>query len=101
MPSARLAPAASRGKNMEAHEQVTTGPPRSPGIPRAMVLTVSFALPGESGFLVTIAGGRFPAGLTPASRRQDHTTSPSRAGQPALMAANIYINVSRPQCGYG
>ena len=24
-----------------------------------------------------------------------------RAGQPALMAANIYINVSRPQCGQG
>jgi hypothetical protein len=23
------------------------------------------------------------------------------AGQPALMAANIYINVSRPQCGHG
>jgi hypothetical protein len=29
-----------------------------------------------SGLVVTIARGTLPAGLTPASRRQDHTTSP-------------------------
>jgi hypothetical protein len=31
----------------------------------------------RSGFLVTVACGVFSANLTPASRRQDHTTSPS------------------------
>jgi hypothetical protein len=30
-----------------------------------------------TGFLVTVAGGILPANLTPASGRQDHTTSPS------------------------
>jgi hypothetical protein len=33
--------------------------------------------------------------------RDDVCLRPCRAGQPVLMAANIYINVSRPQCGYG
>src|ERR1700732_3581193 len=33
--------------------------------------------PRRSGFLVTVAGGVLTANLTPASRRQDHTTSPS------------------------
>jgi hypothetical protein len=42
-----------------------------------MVLTVSFALSLVIGFLVTVAGGIASANLTPASRRQDHTTSPS------------------------
>jgi hypothetical protein len=33
--------------------------------------------PRRSGFLVTVAGGVLTANLTPASRRQDHTTLPS------------------------
>ena len=33
--------------------------------------------PWRSGFLVTIAGGANPTNLTPASRRQDHTSLPS------------------------
>jgi hypothetical protein len=33
-----------RVQNKKAHEQVTTVTPESPGIPRAMVLTVSFVL---------------------------------------------------------
>jgi hypothetical protein len=52
--------------------------PESPGIPRAMVLTVSFALSPVTG----LSCHRRPrkllsANLTPASGRQDHTTSPS------------------------
>jgi len=31
-------------KNKKAHEVVTTGSPEQPGIPRAMVLTVSFVI---------------------------------------------------------
>ena len=36
--------------------------------------------PRRSGFLVTVTCGVFSTSLTPASRRQDHTTSPSASG---------------------
>jgi hypothetical protein len=43
-----------------------------------MVLTAYFVLPGEPGFLATIPGAMqsIVTKLTPASGRQDHTTSP-------------------------
>jgi hypothetical protein len=42
-----------------------------------MVLTVSFVLSPVIGRFVTVACEIDSANLTPASRRQDHTTSPS------------------------
>src|SRR3954452_5506033 len=86
----RAAPAVSRAKNKKAHEVVTTGSPEQPGIPRAMVLTVSFVISPVIGLcchrrLANMADPRPvgptspPQNLTPASRRQDHTTSPSAA----------------------
>src|SRR4051794_28647936 len=48
-----------------------------PAFPHAMVLTVSSVIFPVIGFVVTVASGILPARLTPASRRQDHTTSPS------------------------
>ena len=42
-----------------------------------MVLTAYFALSPVIGFLVTVVGEISFTNLTPASRRQDHTTSPS------------------------
>ena len=51
---------------------------KTPGIPRAMVLTVSFVLSPVIG-LVCHRRWQIIANLTPASRRQDHTTSPSAA----------------------
>src|SRR6202011_1210640 len=51
--------------------------PESPGTPRAMVYGLYRALPGEPGFLATVAGGIASTDLTPASGCQDHTTSPS------------------------
>jgi hypothetical protein len=45
-----------------------------------MVLTVSFVLSPVIGLLVTVVGAiaeAIVAGLMPASRHQDHTTSPS------------------------
>jgi hypothetical protein len=42
-----------------------------------MVLTVSFVLSPAIGFFVTVISSALAASLTPASRRQDHTTSPS------------------------
>src|SRR6476620_7999156 len=38
--------------------------------------TAYIALSPVIGFLVTVTGGKLPADLTPASRRQDHTSSP-------------------------
>ena len=49
----------------------------SPGIPRAMVLTVSFVLSPVIGLSCHRRLRFVSANLTPASRRQDHTTSPS------------------------
>src|SRR5712664_3182312 len=60
-----------------------------PAFPHAMVLTVSFVLPGDRALLPPSPADMFlskpgwadltSANLTPASGRQDHTTSPSTA----------------------
>jgi hypothetical protein len=42
-----------------------------------MVLTVSFALSPVTGLVATVTAQKLLRGLTPASGRQDHTTSPS------------------------
>ena len=42
-----------------------------------MVLTVSSVISPVTGLFATVLGGITPAKLTPASGRQDHTTSPS------------------------
>jgi hypothetical protein len=42
-----------------------------------MVLTAYFVISPAIGFVATVVGGMIPANLTPASRRQDHTTSSS------------------------
>jgi hypothetical protein len=68
--------------------------PESPGIPGAMVYGLFRALPGEPGFLATVASGIASANLTPASGRQDHTTSPSAL---ALFVSSIFASTaSRP-----
>jgi hypothetical protein len=45
------------------------------------------ALPGDQGFVDTVTGGKDSAGLTPTSRRQDHTTWPS-ASAPFVKGAS-------------
>jgi hypothetical protein len=50
---------------------------RQSDIPCAMVLRLISRSPRRSGFIVTVACDAATANLTPASRRQDHTTSPS------------------------
>jgi hypothetical protein len=53
-----------------------------------MVLTVSFVLsPAIRICFVTVASGIASANLTPTSRRQDHTTSPSASASPVSRAA--------------
>jgi hypothetical protein len=49
---------------------------RHSGLPCAMVLTVSFMLSPVTGFLSPSPAESYSANLTPASGRQDHTTSP-------------------------
>ena len=54
---------------------VTTVTPETPGIPRAMVLTVSFGLSSVTGLSCHRRPRKLPsANLTPASGRQDHTS---------------------------
>jgi len=47
-------------KNKKHTSIVTTGSPETPGIPCAMVLTVSFVLSSVTGFVVTVIGGVDP-----------------------------------------
>jgi hypothetical protein len=75
VPAAPIAPCAKGSKHTVVDHR-STG---TPGFPRAMVLTVSFALSSVTGLFVTVAlrEASFPKNLTPAPGRQDHTTSPS------------------------
>jgi len=84
------APIAPRAKLVVHTSVATTGPPGSPGIPARNGFNDLFrALPGDRALLppssadmVLSAPGRADtpsANLTPASGRQDHTTSPSAA----------------------
>src|SRR5882757_11197957 len=72
-----------------------------------MVLTVSFVLPGDRALLPPSPCGlkvlsspvepnEPPQDLTPASRRQDHTTSPSASSAVVLHAANRSRRAIRP-----
>jgi hypothetical protein len=60
--------------------------PESPGIPRAMVYGLFRALPGDRAFLPP-SPALLSANLTPASGRQDHTSSPS-ASAPFVIGAS-------------
>jgi hypothetical protein len=93
-----------RVQSSECKSTLTTGTPDSPGAPTRDGLRLISYSPRRSGFLVTVAseyGFVEPgwadiasADLTPASRRQDHTSSPSatapfvfRAGHRSRQAA--------------
>jgi len=71
------APAASRAKNRKHTSVVTTSSPKSPGIPARNGFTAYIALSPVIGLSCHRHRQVIPANLTPASRRQDHTTSPS------------------------
>ena len=76
MPGARRA--RSLACKVKKHTSiVTTATPVTPGIPRTMVLTVSFVISPVIGLCCHRRLAFVTQDLTPASRRQDHTTSPS------------------------
>ena len=79
--------------NKKCRRQVPQVQPRHPGIPRAMVLRIIRDLPGERAFLPPSPAQRKSvlASLAPASRRQDHTTSPSAAACTRLAQAAASI----------
>jgi hypothetical protein len=71
-------PGAGRTRDLACKEscalrtQASTGQPKHSGIPCAVVYDLLCALPGVSGFLVTVAVQIVLHNLTPASRGQDH-----------------------------
>src|ERR1700722_139493 len=69
-------PRVQRVESTRVRHHRSTG---TPGLPCAMVLTVSFALSPVIGLVChrRPQEALLPRNLTPASRRQDHTTSPS------------------------
>src|SRR6202165_387879 len=69
---------------------VTTGPPGSPGIPARNGFNGFLrALPGDRAFL-SPSSALLLADLTPASRRQNHTTSPSASASFVRNAARVH-----------
>ena len=62
----------------DAHEYSQRSHRKSPGIPARNGFNGFLrTLPGDRAFLSPSLRGLIPRNLTPASRRQDHTTSPS------------------------
>src|SRR5664280_2794950 len=91
MPGARCTRSLVR-KVVVAHEVVTTVAPGSPGIPARDGFNSLFrALPGDRAFLSPSLADLSSANLTPASRRQDHTTSPS-ASQAHLVTSAARVH---------
>src|SRR2546421_13108269 len=70
------APAVSCAKNCTVGAHEHTGQRKHSDIPCAMALRLTSCSPRWSGLVVTVISGILPADLAPASRRQDHTTSP-------------------------
>ena len=78
----------------------TTGSAGTTGLPRAMVLRLIRGLPGEPGFLATVVSQSSLRNLAPASRHQNHTTSPYALA--SFARANCTPTPSRPShpCPY-
>src|ERR1700742_951824 len=64
-------------KNGKHANKSTTGSPERSGIPCAMVLTVSFVVSPETGFVVSVGDNARALHRTSASGCQDAMTSPS------------------------
>jgi len=87
------APAAACAEIVELSTRVRQVTPETSGIPRAMVYGLFRNLPGDRAFLSPSLAD-IAANLTPASRRQDHTTSPSASALSSR--APLASTASRP-----
>jgi hypothetical protein len=90
MPGARCA--RSLACKIESTRVSHHGHTGSPGIPRAMVLTVSFVLSPVIGLVCHRhrRDAKHHHHLTPASRRQDHTTSPSASSAVVIGTISVH-----------
>ena len=107
------APAAARARaEVKEHQRVSQGhTEESPSIPRAMVYGLFRALPGDRALLPpSPLRSLLLRNLTPASGRQDHTTSPSASGalvsstirqRPPHPASTFVTIMKRPSCEAG
>src|ERR1700687_5973399 len=102
-----MRPQAACAEVVGVSTRVSQVTPESPGIPRAMVYGLFRALPGDRAFLSpSPLRSLLLKNLTPASRRQDHTTSPSASApfvkgasaSTASCPASVTIS-SRPSVG--
>jgi hypothetical protein len=85
------APAAACAKVEVESTRVSQVTPKTPGIPRAMVYGLLRALPGDRALLPpSPLRSLLLKDLTPASRRQDHTTSPSASGALVRSALRVH-----------
>ena len=86
MPGARYTRSLVCAMVVSMHTSIHSESPESSGIPRAMVYGLYRALPGDR-----LSCHRrlriISANLTPAPRRQDHTSSPSALASPVKRAA--------------
>ncbi len=110
-PGARCTHGLACKKGRETHTSIQVQRKQS-GLPCAMVLTASFVISPAIGFFATVACSDLTANLTPASRRQDHTTSPSAlapfvksaaasiASNPASVTIAIRPSSGVDGCGY-
>src|ERR1700730_5129997 len=100
------APIASRAELKKHTSAVTTGSPKQSGLPCAMVYGLFRALPGDRALLPP-SPRRSLRNLTPASGRQDHTTSPSAGNIAGLARYRVhriphptFVTIAkRPSCG--
>ncbi len=76
---------------VDAHEYSQRVHRNRPAFPHAMVLRLIRALPGDRAFLPpSFLRSLLPRNLTPASGRQDHTTSPSASSALVLRRQSVH-----------
>src|SRR4030081_3945432 len=86
-----MRPIAACAMSVVERTRVSQVTPESPGTPRAMVYGLFRALPGDRAFLPpSPLRSLLLKNLTPASGRQDHTTSPSASG--AFVKGAIHVH---------
>ena len=71
-----------------AHEHTGSAGASRPSLRNGF--TAYFVLSPENGSFASVIGGTPPANLTPAPRRQDHTTSPYASGAYVLRASRVH-----------
>jgi len=91
----RAAPAVSRAiaHRERAHEHTGSAETLRPSLRSGF--TAYFALSPVNGFLATVAARISPRNLTPAPRRQDHTTSPYASATLVSHGIRVHRNLSQ------